>query len=132
MELKLDNNNLIIGYAKVGGFDNGVYILDLDVPESFEDDFSVGRYKYDETNKKIIINENYNPETSIPDIPQNIPDVGIPDIDNSQIKKMVSTLQKQGVKNNLIISNILKENEDLKNKIANLESNQGGGGDGTE
>lgn len=132
MELKLDNNNLVIGYAKVGGFDNGVYILDLDVPESFEDDFSVGRYKYDETNKKIIINENYNPETSIPDIPQNIPDVGIPDIDNSQIKKMVSTLQKQGVKNNLIISNILKENEQLKNKISNLESNQGGGGDGTE
>lgn len=132
MELKLDNNNLIIGYAKVGGFDNGVYILDLDVPESFEDDFKKGYYKYDETNKKIIINENYNPETPIPDIPQNIPDVGIPDIDNSQIKKMVSTLQKQGVKNNLIISNILKENEDLKNKIANLESNQGGGGDGTE
>ena len=132
MELKLDNNNLIIGYAKVGGFDNGVYISDLDTPESFEDDFKKGYYKYDETNKKIIINENYNPETSIPDIPQNIPDVGIPDIDNSQIKKMVSTLQKQGVKNNLIISNILKENEDLKNKIANLESNQGGGGDGTE
>lgn len=132
MELKLDNNNLVIGYAKVGGFDNGVYILDLDVPESFEDNFSVGRYKYDETNKKIIINENYNPETSIPDIPQNIPDISIPDIDNSQIKKMVSTLQKQGVKNNLIISNILKENEQLKNKISNLESNQGGGGDGTE
>lgn len=132
MELKLDNNNLVIGYAKVGGFDNGVYILDLDVPESFEDNFSVGRYKYDETNKKIIINENYNPETSIPDIPQNIPDTSIPDIDDSQIKKMVSTLQKQGVKNNLIISNILKENEDLKSKIANLESNQGGSGDGTE
>lgn len=132
MELKLDNNNLIIGYAKVGGFDNGVYILDLDVPESFEDDFSVGRYKYDETNKKIIINENYNPETPIPDTPQNIPNVGIPDIDNSQLKKMISTLQKQGVKNNLIISNILKENEQLKNKISNLESNQGGGGDGTE
>ena len=132
MELKLDNNNLIIGYAKVGGFDNGVYILDLDVPESFEDDFSVGRYKYDETNKKIIINENYNPETSIPDTPQNIPNVGIPEIDNSQLKKMISTLQKQGVKNNVIISNILKENEQLKNKISNLESNQGGGGDGTE
>lgn len=132
MELKLDNNNLIIGYAKVGGFDNGVCISDLDVPESFEDDFNAGYYKYDETNKKIIINENYNPETSIPDIPQNIPGVGIPDIDNSQIKKMVSTLQKQGVKNNLIISNILKENEDLKSKIANLENNQGGSGYGTE
>lgn len=132
MELKLDNNNLIIGYAKVGGFDSGVYILDLDVPESFEDDFSVGRYKYDETNKKIIINENYKPETPIPDAPQSIPDISIPEIDNSQLKKMISTLQKQGVKNNLIISNILKENEQLKNKISNLESNQGGGGDGTE
>lgn len=132
MELKLDNNNLIIGYAKVGGFDNGVCISDLDVPESFEDDFNAGYYKYDEANKKIIINENYKPETPIPDTPQNIPDTSIPEIDNSQLKKMISTLQKQGVKNNLIISNILKENEQLKNKISNLESNQGGGGDGTE
>lgn len=132
MELKLDNNNLVIGYAKVGEFDNGVYISDLDIPESFEDDFKKGYYKYDEANKKIIINENYKPETPIPDTPQNIPDTSIPDIDDSQIKKMVSTLQKQGVKNNLIISNILKENEDLKSKIANLENNQGGSGDGTE
>lgn len=132
MKIQIDSNNVITSYAKVGDIENSIEVTDNQLPSDFYDDYKRNFYKYDETNKKIIINENYNPETSIPDIPQNIPGVGIPDIDNSQIKKMVSTLQKQGVKNNLIISNILKENEDLKSKIANLENNQGGSGDGTE
>lgn len=132
MELQLANDNTIINYAKIGSFDNSIYISENELPENFTEDFVKGYFIYDYSSKSIIINENYKPDLPTPDFPQERPNLDISDVDISQIKKMVSTLQKQGVKNNLIISNILKKNKELKNKIVNLESNQGGGVDGTE
>lgn len=132
MKIKIDDNNIITSYALLGNLNNGISISQKDLPENFEQDFIKGYFIYDYSSESVIINESYEPDLPTPETPNDIPRFDVSDMDISQIKKMVSTLQKQGVKNNLIISNLLKENEGLKNKITNLESNLGGDEDGTK
>lgn len=56
MEIKLDENKLITGYATVGSIE-GIEIDEEILPEDFFEVFDVGYYMY--TNENITVNPNY-------------------------------------------------------------------------
>lgn len=63
MQIKINNENLIIAYAEVGSLDGGIEIDDSIVPFGFMDMFKPLIFKY--TDNKIIYNENFNIQKEI-------------------------------------------------------------------
>ena len=57
MQLDVKCNGEIRGYAKIGGFENGIEIDNQIVPEDFEIRFESGKYLYQ--NGLIILNLNW-------------------------------------------------------------------------
>lgn len=117
MELSVDKNNLITSYAITGGFDGGVEIDDSIVPQDFTQNYKPKYYLYQ--NEQILVNPNYQPETPVqPTTPSQ------PVMSDDTLKYMVATLQKQSVQSNMKINKLLKDNQDLKAKVSELENKE--------
>lgn len=55
MQILLNSNNEITNYAVVGGFENGIEVIEF--PTNFREMFKPKLYKY--INNKIVLNDNY-------------------------------------------------------------------------
>lgn len=118
MQILTDNKNLIIGYAEVGGFEDGIDIERSILPDTFIAEFKPCKFKYE--NGKISYNHEYTEpdshEEKIIESPQ------IEQFNEKMFKTMIATLQKQSVQSNMSVLKIQRENEDLKRRIEELEN----------
>lgn len=117
MKILVDDNNLITAFATVGGFDDDIEVDDTILPSTFVDEFKAGKFSY--IDGKIVYNKSYQPETPVqPTTPSQ------PAMSDDTLKYMVATLQKQSVQSNMKINKLLKDNQDLKNKVSELENKE--------
>ena len=65
MQLQVNENHEITGYATVGGFVGGIEAEASSLPESFEESFAPGKYLYE--NGRIVENPDYIPPASAPE-----------------------------------------------------------------
>lgn len=115
MQILINSDSEIVGYATIGGFEGGIYIEDEIIPQDFTQNYKPKYYLYQ--NEQIIVNPNYQPETyEQPTAPtQSV-------MSDSTLKNMVATLQKQSAQSNIRSLKLERENEALKSRIAQLES----------
>lgn len=59
MQIKLNNNNKILAYAKIGSFEGGIEIEPNILPENFINEFEPEKYLY--INGEIIENPDFEP-----------------------------------------------------------------------
>ena len=117
MRILINENNEIVGYATVGGLEGDFEVHDSIVPQDFTQTFKPKYYLYQ--NEQIVVNPNYQPETPVqPSTPSQTV------MSDSTLKNMVATLQKQSVQSNMKINKLLKDNQDLKNKVSELENKE--------
>lgn len=117
MRILINGNNEIVGYATVGGLEGDFEIDDSVVPQDFAQNYKPKYYLYQ--NEKIVVNPNYQTETPIqPSTPSRTV------MSDDTLKYMVATLQKQSVQSNMKINKLLKDNQDLKNKVSELENKE--------
>lgn len=57
MQILLDNENLIVGYAEVGSLEGGIEILPSILPDTFKVEFKRCKFKYEDG--QIIYNKNF-------------------------------------------------------------------------
>lgn len=117
MRITINDNNEITGYAIVGGIEGDFEIDDSIVPQDFVQNYKPKYYLYQ--NEQIIVNPNYQPETPVQ---ANTPSQPI--MSDDTLKYMVATLQKQSVQSNMKINKLLKDNQDLKAKVSELENKE--------
>lgn len=117
MQILINSDSEIVGYANIGGFEDGIYIEDEIIPQDFTQNYKPKYYLYQ--NEQIIVNPNYQPETPVqPTTPTQ------PVMSDSTLKNMVATLQKQSVQSNMKINKLLQDNQSLKAKVSELENKE--------
>lgn len=115
MQILVNNDNEIIGYATIGGFEDGIDVENDNIPQGFTQNYKTRYYLYQ--NEQIVVNPNYQPETPVqPTTPTQ------PVMSDDTLKYMVATLQKQSAQSNIRSLKLERENEVLKSRIAQLES----------
>ncbi|MBF7022475.1 DUF2977 domain-containing protein [Staphylococcus kloosii] len=117
MRILINENNEIVGYATVGGLEGDFEIDDSIVPLDFTQKYKSKYYLYQ--NEQIVVNPNYQIETPIQPTPSPQPLMS-----DDTLKYMVATLQKQSVQSNMKINKLLKDNQDLKTKVSELENKE--------
>lgn len=115
MQILLNSNNEITDYAIVGGFENGVEVVNI--PQDFINNFKPLKYKYE--NEQISLNENYSEgepifQPPIVDTPGNDEELrkifGSLQMSTVQTMKMVMDLSKQ-------VASLTKQNVELQKQL---------------
>jgi purine nucleoside phosphorylase len=119
MRILVNENNQIVGYSVAGSLEDDFEVSDEIVPNDFIQNYKSKYYLYQ--NEQIVVNPNYETETSTQPI---TPTPTQPEMSDETLKNMVATLQKQSVQSNMKINKLLKDNQDLKNKVSELENKE--------
>ena len=116
MQILINENNLIISYATVGGFDEGIEIDDSIIPQDFIVHFKPKRYLY---NKGAIeTNNDYGEENEI-NLPTVPPTIVAPGTDE-ELRVMFATMQVQLVQANTMVMQLSKQNSQLSQELVRL------------
>ncbi|MCG7307101.1 DUF2977 domain-containing protein [Staphylococcus warneri] len=116
MRILINENNEIIGYAKVGSLNNDFEVEDSIVPQNFEQLYKPKYFLYQPN--EIVMNPHYQNES----VASNQTTNSTSNLSNDDsLKLMIASLQKQSVQNAMKILKIQKENETLKNKLSDLQ-----------
>ncbi|MEJ7437647.1 DUF2977 domain-containing protein [Staphylococcus warneri] len=116
MRILINENNEIIGYAKVGSLNNDFEVEDSIVPQNFEQLYKPKYFLYQ--SNEIVMNSHYQNESAASNQTTN----STSNLSNDDsLKLMIASLQKQSVQNAMKILKIQKENETLKNKLSDLQ-----------
>lgn len=134
MQIKLDENNLITGYAVVGDLEGSIFVSQVDLPENFKQNFVGGYYKLDD-NGAVVVNENYKTptdETEDEGLPPSNNDMsmGFDLTNNKDIKRMIamlSSVQKTSVKSGVVSEMLMQQNAQLTKEITQLKQQINGG-----
>lgn len=119
MQILLNRNNEITDYAVVGGFDNGVEVVNI--PEDFINKFKPLKYKY--VDEQISLNEEYSEEISTPVQP---PIVNTPGSDE-ELRKMFANMQVQLVQANMMVMQLSQQNARLSQEMVVINQKLDGG-----
>lgn len=114
MQILLDKDNLIVGFAEVGGFEDGVEIDDNIVPQDFIQNYKPKHYLYQ--NEQIVVNINYEEEFNTSYIPPMITS----DAPDKELRTMFANMQEQLVQGNMMIAQVAQQNADLTKEIVNM------------
>ncbi|WP_341636371.1 DUF2977 domain-containing protein [Staphylococcus casei] len=127
MQILVDKNDLIISYALIGGFENGIEINEDKIPINFVENFKPNYFLYKDG--EIKVNTNY--EEKIEQYPKNI---DLPTSDEA-LRRMFSSMQVQIVQGNKMVIQLTQQNAKLSQQIVNLsqeiEALKGGNSDET-
>lgn len=114
MQILTDNKNLIIGYAEVGGFENGIEVANY--PNDFIINFKPRYYLYNEG--QIEVNKNYEEENGVfPPIES--PSPNTPGTDE-ELRVMFATMQVQIVQANTMCNQVAHQNANLSQELVKL------------
>lgn len=134
MQIKLDENNLITGYAVAGDLEGSIFVSQVDLPENFKQNFVSGYYKLDD-NGAVVVNENYKTptdETEDDGLPPSNNDMsmGFDLTNNKDIQRMIamlSSIQKTSVKSGVVSEMLMQQNAQLTKEITQLKQQINGG-----
>lgn len=134
MQIKLDENNLITGYAVVGDLEGSIFVSQVDLPENFKQNFVSGYYKLDD-NGAVVVNENYKTptdETEDDGLPPSNNDMsmGFDLTNNKDIQRMIamlSSVQKTSVKSGVVSEMLMQQNAQLTKEVTQLKQQINGG-----
>lgn len=116
MQILVNENNLIISFAVVGGFENGIEIDDSIVPQGFISYFKPKRYLYKEGT--IELNKDFEEENEI-NLPSIPPTIVTPGTDE-ELRVMFATMQVQLVQANLMVAELSQQNSDLAQEVVKI------------
>lgn len=114
MQISIDKNNLIVGFAEVGGFDGGIEIDNSIVPDAFIQMFKPKYFLYQD--EQIITNPNYEEESNTSYIPPMI----TPNASDEELRKMFANMQEQLVQSNIMAMEVAERNAKLAQEVVNL------------
>lgn len=129
MQILLDKNNFIVGFAEVGGFEDGIEIDENIIPQDFIQNYKPKHYLYQD--EQIIVNPNYEEESNTsyisPIITSNVSD--------KELRTMFANMQVQIVQGNKMVNQLTQQNANLSQQIVQLsqevEKLKGGNSDET-
>lgn len=114
MQILLDKNNFIVGFAEVGGFEDGIEIDENIIPQDFIQNYKPKHYLYQD--EQIIVNPNYEEESNTsyisPIITSNVSD--------KELRTMFATMQVQLVQANLMVAEISQQNSELAQEVVKI------------
>lgn len=111
MQLQLDNNNVIIGYANFGEIKNGVEFDENKVPDDFYKKFKSSFYML--KNGEIVENPDYaEPEPPV--------------IGPSNLEKQVAMIGYQQMQDNQDKQTLVKQNAQIAYQIMQIQQQLGG------
>ena len=113
MQILVNENNLIISYATVGGFENGIEIDDSIVPQDFILHFKPKRYLYNEG--EIELNSDFEEDTEI-NLPTVPPTIVAPGTDE-ELRVMFAAMQIQLVQANTMVMQLSQQNARLSQEM---------------
>lgn len=113
MQILLNSNKEITDYAIVGGFENGVEVINI--PQDFFNSFKPLKYKY--VDEQISLNENYSEEVSTPVQP---PIVNTPGSDE-ELRKIFGSLQMSSVQTMKMVMDLSKQVASLTKQNVELQ-----------
>ena len=116
MQISIDKNNLIVGFAEVGGFEDGIEIDDSIIPQDFIQVFKPKYFLYQ--NEQIVTNPNYEEESNTVYIPPMITS----DTPDKEIRTMFANMQEQLVQGNMMVAQVVQQNADLTQEIINMKN----------
>ena len=116
MQIKLNDENLIVGYADVGGIEGGIEIDDSIVPQGFISYFKPARYLYKEGTIELNNDFEEENETNLPSTP---PTIVTPSTDE-ELRVMFATMQVQLVQANLMVAELSQQNSDLAQEVVKI------------
>ena len=116
MQILVNENNLIISYATVGGFENGIEIDDSVVPQGFMLHFKPKRYLYNEGTIEVNSDFEEDAEINLPTVP---PTIVAPGTDE-ELRVMFATMQVQIVQANTMCNQVAHQNANLSQELVKL------------
>ncbi|WP_436870230.1 DUF2977 domain-containing protein [Staphylococcus shinii] len=127
MQILVDKNDLIISYALIGGFENGIEINEDRLPINFVESFKPSYFLYKDG--EIKLNANYEEKTE-----KYVKNIDLPTSDEA-LRQMFSSMQVQIVQGNKMVIQLTQQNAKLSQQIVNLsqeiETLKGGNSDET-
>lgn len=118
MQILINNNDEIIGYALIGGFENGIEIAEDNIPQGFFQNYKPQYYIYE--NETISINNNYQENYKEPII-ETTPET-TPTGNDSSLRNMFASMQIQIIQSNKIVSDLSQQNANLSQEIVKLNN----------
>ena len=116
MQILVNNENLIVGYADVGGIEGGFEIDNSIVPQGFISYFKPARYLYKEGT--IELNNDFEEENEI-NLPSTPPTIVTPSTDE-ELRVMFATMQVQLVQANLMVAELSQQNSELAQEVVKI------------
>lgn len=121
MQILINNDNEIISFAVVGGFEDGIEIDNI--PDNFIVNFKPRYYLYNEG--KIEVNKEYKEETeTFPPIEK--PDFNLSGTDE-ELRKMFASMQVQLVQANMMVMQLSQQNARLSQEMVVINQKLDGG-----
>lgn len=116
MQILVNENNLIISYATVGGFENGIEIDDSIVPQGFISYFKPKRYLYKEGTIELNNDFEEEKEISSPSLPPTV----VEHSTDEELRRMFATMQVQLVQANLMVTELSQQNSVLAQEVVKI------------
>lgn len=114
MQILINNDNEIISFAVVGGFEDGIEIDNI--PDNFIVNFKPRYYLYNEG--KIEVNKEYKEETeTFP--PIDPPNLSLPGTDE-ELRVMFANMQVQLVQANTMVMQLSQQNAQLSQELVKI------------
>lgn len=111
MQISTNNNNEIIGYAFIGGFENGIELDDNIVPQDFLQNYKPKYYLYQ--NERIVVNTNYEEKSNT----SYIPPMTTSNTSDEELRKMFASMQVQLVQANMMVMQLSQQNARLSQEM---------------
>ena len=121
MQILINNDNEIISFAVVGGFEDGIEIDNI--PDNFIVNFKPRYYLYNEG--KIEVNKEYREETET-FLPIETPDFNLSGTDE-ELRKMFASMQVQLVQANMMVMQLSQQNARLSQEMVVINQKLDGG-----
>ena len=113
MQILLNDKKEITSYAIVGGFENGVEVINI--PQDFINSFKPLKYKY--VDEQISLNEEYSEDVSTPVQP---PVMNTPGSDE-ELRKIFGSLQMSSVQTMKMVMDLSKQVASLTKQNVELQ-----------
>lgn len=121
MQISINNNNEIIGYAFIGGFENGIELDDNIVPQDFLQNYKPKYYLYQ--NERIVVNTNYEEKSNT----SYIPPMTTSNTSDEELRKMFASMQVQLVQANMMVMQLSQQNARLSQEMVVINQKLDGG-----